>query len=776
LPRDRRNFAKRGFTLLEVVFCFLIASILLAMTAVSLRGSVSQEGSRGLAYALAEDLRATRAEAQGSGVMVAACFPNDGGANPFSSSFVALKGEQRGTLARSYSYKGEFKGAIFVGSWPGGELQTTPLPRAWRSSTTGHAALFFRPDGTVFSNEIPLVDGRYPLVVGSAFRSGGASSTGLPTINAVSYPYTVSISRAGTVRVEARSVPGAKLAAATELPPTADPIHEAPGTDGEPMIVSVSLLPDGTEGTEHTGVGRTYVQIHPLQRTGSRVEYGLATFKILAEDTDGGPLTYKLEASASQGSGGSFSQLGSSSDTTVSEGTMTYVDNGSGDGLWQTVISWRPPKGAPPTIVYDFELTVTDPDGNQAYLDSDADIFPSIATLTPPRVVMETSDGSLLMTNVDGTSMKDLTRGLAEEHDPFFSSDGTRLYCFSDSGGVVSVIMRNSDGTDRKVLRSFPYSEEFQEIKFDPFYTFAAYLTDSESTTVYSRKLSSKATGIPSTRVVGSGENKKRVTVNTNYTEYSLSGEIPVEVDGYRLMIMHLNSGEEIQAAEYASDFRWFGAPRYSLRFEALHPFEPTDTVPAPAQGHKNFGPLPDYVPFPGYAEVEGQYQVQGFPPRLVETSLPPISDSEDVFNPAVGDWYVQRDETGGASSIALYRASIPGFMEPLIASGIADGSVGWSPDGRSVIYAISSGGGTDTVYLRKVLSEDYNAAVLEAPKLLFAGADISSPQISADGKFAFFVRDGDLIRVGLNGDSPGAPVNLTNKIESRIEAFVVSR
>ena len=66
---DKRNIA--GFTVMELVFGFLIVAILLGLTVSNLRFSVQKEGPRGLAYTLASEIRAARAEAQRSGKIVA---------------------------------------------------------------------------------------------------------------------------------------------------------------------------------------------------------------------------------------------------------------------------------------------------------------------------------------------------------------------------------------------------------------------------------------------------------------------------------------------------------------------------------------------------------------------------------------------------------------------------------------------------------------------------------------------------------------------------------
>lgn len=71
-----------GFSLLEIMVVLFLGATLVGITAISLKHSTEREGSRGLAYAVASDLRAARAEAQRSGSLVAYCLSAGDPAKP----------------------------------------------------------------------------------------------------------------------------------------------------------------------------------------------------------------------------------------------------------------------------------------------------------------------------------------------------------------------------------------------------------------------------------------------------------------------------------------------------------------------------------------------------------------------------------------------------------------------------------------------------------------------------------------------------------------------
>src|SRR5690606_34237677 len=128
-------------------------------------------------------------------------------------------------------------------------------------------------------------------------------------------------------------------------------------------------------------------------------------------------------------------------------------------------ISWRPPPGAPTDTVYDFTLSLEDPEGLRTEITSGEGLIPRMVLLRPENVVYETNEPHLLMTNIDGTSHRRLTGEAEPESKPFFSSDGTRLYSFYETPEELSLITRNADGTQRRKLQTFPLSY-FRKLTF----------------------------------------------------------------------------------------------------------------------------------------------------------------------------------------------------------------------------------------------------------------------------------------------------------------------
>jgi prepilin-type N-terminal cleavage/methylation domain-containing protein len=198
MPHSRRN---QGFSLLELVFATVIAVILLSMTAVSLRPAIDMEGPQGLAYALAADLRAARAEAMRSGRTVAFSFASDGRTNSLTRSAHLRVGEQKGRIWRTLSYESEYDATIFIGRWGSAVTESFPLSNGWRVSTARETALYFGPDGRAYSEDIPCLDGRYPLLVAAALEGTFHGPEG--TVTAARNPFTIWVSQRGTCRWEA---------------------------------------------------------------------------------------------------------------------------------------------------------------------------------------------------------------------------------------------------------------------------------------------------------------------------------------------------------------------------------------------------------------------------------------------------------------------------------------------------------------------------------------------------------------------------------------------
>lgn len=459
----------RGMTLLELMFACAIVAVMLTMTAVSMRPTIEQEGSRGLAHTLAADLRAARAEALRSGRPVAVCFASDNKTNSLSRSGYIKQGDQRGNIWRGFNYETEYDATIFIGKWGDAVRERFDMPVGWSLSTSRETALFFGADGKAYSEDIYALDGRYPLLVAQSMAGDFGGPGG--SLSAVRHPHTVWVSQSGTIEIELHRVPVGELPPGGSQELTVASLRDEPRSlDNPPSIVSASFLPKPAEGLDVAGIGQNYVQIHPSQREGQQLEYGLATIEVKAEDLDGGPLRYTLKATANAGEGGNFS-------IADQEGDLSFVyDTALRRHVWKTTVSWRPPRLAPAGRTYNLSLTVHDPDANTAEVSTQADLLPAVTSLPAARIVVVTLDGRMFLTNLDGANEVLLTRD-GKEFGPFFSQDGSIIFSFHDEPGSGARQLRGrpaNGALSYLQLATFPNSTA--KILFDPTYTFAAVI------------------------------------------------------------------------------------------------------------------------------------------------------------------------------------------------------------------------------------------------------------------------------------------------------------
>ncbi|MCA9781631.1 MAG: hypothetical protein KC800_33165, partial [Candidatus Eremiobacteraeota bacterium] len=573
---------------------------------------------------------------------VAVCIPNGGTNNPFSRSFAIRGGYDRGDLIRTVNFDDDLSATIYTGRWAGDSLETfDELPR-WIGEAEDEFRLVFRPDGTALSEDLAEKDGKYHFVVAANMEASGDRLT------RVTSPTTIWVSKAGTIGVIESSLPAGSLEKSNEIPNVAELNPPTPPANtADPVIAAVDFLPLEVEGLPDVGLGQTAVQIHPQQKRPGMgqngIEYGLTTFRFRAKDDDGGPLTFSIAASADKGEPGNFSyQETASALGPTTGGQMNFVQTEEGEWVWESVISWRPPPGALMGTVYDFTLTVEDPEGNRTELESGADLMPRMALLKPENIVYETNEHQLIMTNLDGTSHRKLTLDEEDESKPFFSSDGTRLYSFYSEPDELSIITRNADGTNRKRLRKFPLSF-FRKITFDPFYSYAAYLTGSSetvevrfevvrekqveievdntetgttTTTTGTTTTGTTTTGTPTGTTTGTtGTTTETVTVY-----YLEEGSTTININ--QLEVMHLNSGKKVNISNHAeANFKWYGTPRFGLAYTEKEIFDGDDKVDPPAQDPRAVAQgkaenLPRYIPSPGYRDIRKEVVIRGYPPK----------------------------------------------------------------------------------------------------------------------------------------------------------------
>lgn len=727
LTMGRRN---AGVSLLELIMGIVIISIFLGMTTISLRKSIEQEGPKALTYALASDIKAARAEAQRSGKLVAVCFPSDGKTNSFSQDALVRKGEQRGHVFKILSYGNEYKGYIFAGQWPGATRETHDILLGWDTATSDEMVLFFRPDGTAFSNDIPSLDGNYPLVVGSEFVSSSGGPTG--TLSAVTNPATVWISRAGTVTVDEKSVPAGTLPSGGSVPSVAALSLDRVASPIAPRIRDIEYLPKEIPGEDTVGLGQNYVNVHPEQKESERLEYGIATLLVKATDTDGGPLFYELEAFSSDAEVGAFS-------ISKDEGAMSYVyDAEDRQYYWQALISWRPPPGAEEGTEYELSVTVKDEQGLSDNARSGAGLLPKFGTLSPVRMVMAASDGHLYLANMAGRSTIELTEPGQPEREPFFSQDGSRIYSFRDMpGGGQQLRVRNADGSRvYRVLRDFSGSV-MSTLQYDPTYTYVAYLDPTPpAPTIFPYQY-------PWRR-----NNRGAWTLRDGSSSYS----------GQRIEVLHLRADEPPLTITTLGrgPFNWVSSHKHALAY---------DTVSVPGRV-SNYG-LGPYIPSPGYENSRSGTQLVGFPPTL--NSIDPTTTTSaagQVYNPADENWYLIHD----GSSLRL--RSLTGGRDEIVHSGPIHGKPSWSSNGEQVAFVASTGSGR-RVEVKRVLTDSFTLSTPFETRFEYTGGNLSNAQLDPDAAWVFFLDDGHLYRA-LNS-SGAARADLSEDLGKNIADYVVA-
>lgn len=738
---DKRNIA--GFTVMELVFGFLIVAILLGLTVSNLRFSVQKEGPRGLAYTLASEIRAARAEAQRSGKIVAVCFPSEGRTNSLSRSAVIRKGEQRGHIAKILGFGDEYDATIFVGTWPGASVNNShEVPVSWSISTADEMAIYFRPDGSAFSNEIPEIDGNYAIVAASSYTGTFNGPGGV--LSGAKNPSTVWISASGSVTVDEHKLPVGTLPEGESSLAVANFDLSSEPSPTSPTILFTKFLPEKVDGIDTASVGQNYVSVHPNQKEGGYLEYGIATIEIKAKDRDGGPLTYTLEATASAGETGEF---------TVSnlEGQMRYVyDEVERDYVWHTVISWRPPPGAPPDLVYELTVLVNDPDGNSVEISSNAGLLPRVSSLPPSRLVMCTNDNRLYLANLDGANEIEITKN-GGEFLPFFSADGSLIFSFHDlGGGRRELRSRTANGTS-----SYTSLAEFDSsgatVHFDPTFTFAALLiADGTETFEYLYVWSETSTD----------SDGNSTTTWHSQERYSTPAK-------YKILMVNLMSAdppvEVVSNVSELDTFRWSGPEnRYTFAYGVRVPGEPT-----------GLGGGFTGVPEPGYKAARdiGTYKLVGHPP--VPQPVPGFIGSANArsYNPADPDWFIEVD---GSNLVAKHT---DGRTRVLSSVGTYenDPSVrktpAWSANGEHAIFVEGSGGSRKLVSM-KVLDESF--APLPAPIVnCEVTGNVSSAQLSPEGKWIYFLRGGQLFRAVNTSGSSG--VNISQRISGSLNGYVIS-
>lgn len=264
----------RAFSLLEILVALALASLMVGLGALQLRGTRDSSSSRALAMVVAEELRRARETAIASQSPVAVCLPTSSLRTPLAQKLYVASGLSMARVTRVVDFSGDFSQALlFQGTWPStSSFSTYPRLNGQRHSgfdvtrwlrnpnfpaydMTRDFALVFTPEGGVVSNGLPCLQGSYQLVAASGAvvtpaATPGAAIPGRPalpcwSLTTVGNPYTVSIGSNGQISVRgglpALASGGLQVVRGT-MPIEAGALGTAPAPSRSPATVSASSL------------------------------------------------------------------------------------------------------------------------------------------------------------------------------------------------------------------------------------------------------------------------------------------------------------------------------------------------------------------------------------------------------------------------------------------------------------------------------------------------------------------------------------------------------
>lgn len=752
------NRYKRGFSLVEVIFTLLLVAILLGLTGVTLRSGVDKEGSRGLAYTLASDLRAARTEALRSGKLVAVCFPSNGKTNSISRSAILRKGQQRGHISRLLSYGNEYDAYIFTGKWSGAAVSTHELPDSWPVSTKNETAIMFTPDGHAFSNDIAALDGNYPIVVGTSFQGELSGPNG--TLSAALNPHTVWVSAAGSISVEERKLPVGTLPVGRSELVAAEPDLSKEPSPKSPVVENVKFYPEKVDGLDTAYIGQNFVNIHPNQKDGAYLEYGMATIDLRATDGDGGPLTYTLEAKASGDEKGEF---------TVSnlKGQMEYIfDEDRNKYLWHALISWRPPPDSPANLVYQLAVTVQDPEGNFVVIDSGAGLLPKITSLPPTRMVVCTGNKELYLANLDGKNEIHLNKS-GKEYRPLFSADGSRLYSFHDPAPQKRQLRsRPADGsTGFQMLASYD-TEGTSKVQIDPTSTLAT-ITNGIGKIDYPYDV------IEHVIHTSTDSDGNTTSYHAGCYRKTITGINLVETFKIDVVNLLTNERREVTDRSWEKKVEWSDEIKHNFSFEKIE-IAPLVKVGPVCEG---VDPNTLYRPHPAYVVETNYRKVEGYPSQVVTGQVFTNHSQGRVYNPANPNWFIQVDKDDSkvlqlgrvspSSLSTLYTASAPieNDQETRLMPA-------WSADGQWVAFVVKAGGSSTAVAMR-ALNSGYTSVGSPSPSFTYSGGGVSSAQLGPEGQWVYFLQNNKIMRA--DNKASAAPVDISSHFAGGVSSYVLS-
>jgi len=416
---------------------------LAALSIGGLNGQRERATSESMARVVAAEIEAARTQALKSGHPVAFCLPTNSGSTPTTQTFYILEGEVKPEITRVRSLAGDFPESTVAGVYWGSatlpssatETAKGKLLAGWLGDKAGKDfALIFLPDGSVVSNDQPLVDGHFQILVSSGLEAGASNVGGTrlftPSPNnfklsAAFAPQTILVSSSGRVH----HLAGAAGSTVLPAPPSSSPavaslVPPAPEADTKPTLESIEVAPA------------------PFLEPKATVQKERNLSLVARATDDDGDQLYCTWESVPKGSspGTGFFSL-------ADNHPMQWDAKGS---VWVSNCTWAPPPECNVGDQYQLICHITDKDGND--VKAAETVLDPVTIIPPGKLVLDrVNPNAITVVNTDGTGLQTLTN---TGNGAAVSPDGSQIAFGSKQGGssYQHIYVMNVDGTGQRLL------------------------------------------------------------------------------------------------------------------------------------------------------------------------------------------------------------------------------------------------------------------------------------------------------------------------------------
>jgi type II secretory pathway pseudopilin PulG len=674
---------KRGYTIFEILITLVVSAGLILVLALNNSQFGRTTEGRGIANATLSELRAARSYAQQNQTNVALAFSPQG-----AHFFRRFQGQQTLVEERPINLVARGSGVVL---WPdltnADEGQKLP-PGVDGSELDGLGYVLFTPDGRVFGNG-PLLDGNTVLLTCVSYD--GQITGDRVKVNQVRNARVLLLSPNGSVTLSKSSPTELENLPDSETVPTMAELGEpAEIPTAKPIITNIEFSPRRVRDSEPVGLGRSFIEIHPLEDAGGRKEFPTLNITVTADSPSGVPIF--ATGTVTEGDGeGFFANI---------EEVELALD--SETGRRTGTLSWKPPYEAVGGNRFTFEVLVKDNFGNSTSVETHAGLALQAEILPDLRLLICTSDGQIFRTNSQGGERFDILQSGPIPQSVFWSPDGTMFYILGNSGKLTRYM---SDGSLPTEMLTAPGGAVNYSV--DPFGMYLAYT--AEPTTVDLVPLITP-TPAPS------------ATPGPSVTP------APVETDtSYKLQAVNLNNPTTPLVIEQkaSANFSWSTEEPGALHFQRRTlEFLNGDTEP------------PEVVIHHDYTDLEGTEPTQI--PRVDSPAFPAVSGG--IFSPYKPEIFARivKPETGNQKLVVMEldeNGEKVWSEEVLTGSNLRD--LSWSQNQTRLLIV------RDNELVEVAIDVDANST--SGPTSVMDAAGKSNFQLAPEANILFYLEGGAL-------------------------------